>query len=253
VGYIHVTVGMDSAYRYLEPFKEISAVRSLRALLARAVPVKLNALAILYGADKSSRHHDYARQYAHHLRARRRSVRSVLEIGVGGYGSPFKGGPSLRMWRTYFPNAQIYGLDIEAKQLPPEKRITVIQGDQGNHQFLVSLAQKYGPFDLVIDDGSHFGRHQHASFNALFPTLLPGAMYVIEDLETSYWENWEGGPVGTPGTGVDLVKGLIDSIHLGPVAVANLHVYPALAFIEKASESRQGKPPVPLPGDPSLK
>jgi hypothetical protein len=36
----------------------------------------------------------------------------MLEIGVGGYDSPISGGESLRMWKTYFPFAKIFALDI---------------------------------------------------------------------------------------------------------------------------------------------
>jgi demethylmacrocin O-methyltransferase len=35
----------------------------------------------------------------------------MLEIGVGGYDSPISG-ESLRMWKTYFPFAKIFALDI---------------------------------------------------------------------------------------------------------------------------------------------
>jgi len=46
--------------------------------------------------------------YTHHFEARRKEIKSVLEIGVQ-YGG------SLKMWRDYFPNAQITGLDINKK------------------------------------------------------------------------------------------------------------------------------------------
>jgi demethylmacrocin O-methyltransferase len=214
----------------------------MKFTIAKATPGNLNNLAVLYETDKAEGRHGYTARYSHHLRPRRRAVRSVLEIGVGGYGHPESGGESLRMWATFFPHAHVYGIDIEEKRLPAVHRVTVLQGDQGDRDYLRGLATQYGPFDLVVDDGSHLGRHQHASFEALFPTLPAGALYVIEDLETSYWPKWEGGPIGTPGTGVALVKSLVDSIHLGPQAVAAVHVYPELVVIEKAEAPRQGKP-----------
>jgi hypothetical protein len=164
-------------------------------------------------------------------------VKSVFEIGVGGGDDPLEGGNSLRMWRSYFPGATVYGLDICAKRLPPEPRIVVLQGDQSDQAFLAKLGASYGPFDLVIDDGSHFGRHQSASFAALFPAVRPGGLYVLEDLETAYWESYEGGPPGTPGTGVALAKEFLDDVNIGPRPVASLHAYPGIVFIEKASNT----------------
>jgi hypothetical protein len=207
----------------------------------------LDALANLYGTDKGRSGYGYTTAYAHHLGRQRHSVKSVLEIGVGGYDRPELGGESLRMWRSYFPRATVYGLDISPKRLPAEPRILVRQGDQSDQGFLAELAASYGPFDLVVDDGCHLGRHQRASFSALFPAVRPGGLYVIEDLLTAYWEDWEGGPPGTPGTGVDLVKGLLDSVNIGPHPVASVHAYPNIAFIEKAAVAATARPQVSCP------
>lgn len=174
-------------------------------------------------------------------------MKSVLEIGVGGYGNPVSGGASLRMWRSYFPSATVYGLDISPKRLPPEPRIVVLEGDQSDEAFLTRLAASYGPFDLVVDDGSHLGRHQRASFAALFPAVRPSGLYVIEDLETAYWEDWEGGPPGTTGTGVDLAKELLNDVNIGPRAVASVYVYPDIVFIERAAFPARLQPPVSRP------
>lgn len=228
----------EAVRRFAAPVKHWPAVEKARILLAKAVPSRLEALAVLYATDKSRRRHGYAAHYARHMQHRRRRVHAVLEIGVGGYESPMMGGASLRMWRTYFPNAQIYGMDIEEKKFPRENRITVLQGDQTDGAFLKELAQRCGPFDFVVDDGSHVPSHQRASFDALWPTLPPGAVYAIEDLDTNYSKDWGGGPPGTPGTAIDLTKRLLDSVHVGPEPVASIHVYPQLILIEKASVVR---------------
>jgi len=70
-------------------------------------------------------------------------------------------------------------------------------------------------------------------------------MYVIEDLETAYWPDWEGGAAGTPGTGVDLAKGLLDDVNIGPRPVASVHAYPDLVFIERAAVAATMTPPLP--------
>ena len=84
------------------------------------------------------------------------------------------------MWREYFPNATIVGMDIN----PPieVEGCTVVQGDQGNCWDLSRLCQD-GLFDVIIDDGSHRHQHQITSFYTLFPSgMNPGGLYIIEDL-----------------------------------------------------------------------
>jgi len=44
---------------------------------------------------------------------------------------------------------------------------------------------------LINDDGSHIPQHQLLTFNILFPLLEDGGVYIIEDIETSYWTKGE--------------------------------------------------------------
>jgi hypothetical protein len=209
----------------------------------------LDALARHYGTDKSSQYHRYTRLYQPHFRTRRLAVRSVLEIGVGGVTSfegfeTTAGGQSLRMWRDYFPNAQIVGVDINEKDVRGT-RIHFERGDQSDSTFLQEVVRRYGPFDVVIDDGSHIGRHINASYAALWPAVKPGGMYVIEDLPVAYHPSYEGGPPGTPGTAVELIKAQVDNAirrnedRIGVVSfeptVAAIHLYPELVFFEKTA------------------
>lgn len=52
------------------------------------------------------------------------------------------------------------------------------------------MAESDAPYDIIIDDGSHMVRHVIASFEALFPYLRRGGLYIIEDLHTSYWKRY---------------------------------------------------------------
>jgi hypothetical protein len=98
-----------------------------------------------------------------------------------------------------------------------------------------SLGREHGPFDVIVDDGSHINAHVRASFAALFDHhLVSGGLYVIEDMATAYDPRFGGGQPGHPGTSVELVKSLIDDVNLEPRDVAALHVYEQIAFIEKA-------------------
>src|SRR5205807_591636 len=42
-----------------------------------------------------------------------------------------------------------------------------------------------GPFDVVIDDASHASAHQQIALACLFPHVVPGGFYFIEDL---HWQ-----------------------------------------------------------------
>ena len=45
-----------------------------------------------------------------------------------------------------------------------------------------------GPWDIIIDDGSHVPYHMVFSFFSLWKAVVPGGLYVIEDVETNYWK-----------------------------------------------------------------
>jgi len=104
----------------------------------------------------------------------------LLEIGIWK-------GASLSMWTDYFPNARIIGMDIaELKFDPPHPRITTLQGDQTDRARLIEIAEKHGPFDIIIDDGGHRMHQQQTSLGVLFRYLKPLGFYIIEDLHTSF-------------------------------------------------------------------
>lgn len=173
----------------------------------------LRAIALEMGTDKEGAH-SYTEAYERHLGHLRHRPITLLEIGIGGYADPGRGGASLRMWKAYFPNARIIGLDIEDKSRLAEDRITIVQGDQGDRALLERLALEHGPFDAVIDDGSHRCRHVIASFEALFPHVTDDGIYAIEDLQTSYWETY-GGSSGPDrrGTSMTMLQALVDGIN----------------------------------------
>ncbi|MBI1418326.1 MAG: hypothetical protein GC146_13985 [Limimaricola sp.] len=151
----------------------------------------LSRLAIRHGTDKFG-YHDYTPNY-HKLfeRFRDRPVK-VLEIGVGGYQDEDRGGQSLATWRDYFPQAEITGIDIQKKSLDLGPRVQILQGSQIDAAFLARLVAERGPFDLIIDDGSHRNEHVVESYRLLWPTLVPGGIYVVEDVQTAFMPRFGG-------------------------------------------------------------
>ena len=63
--------------------------------------------------------------------------------------------------------------------------VVYVEGDQTDGAMLGKLVDRYGPFSLVIDDGSHVGEHQAISMRRLLPAVQPGGYYIVEDIQTT--------------------------------------------------------------------
>ena len=94
------------------------------------------------------------------------------------------GGASIRMWADYFPRAHIFGIDVNPAPHLDTDRITTFVADQGDTDQLHQVVEAAGPqpFDVIVDDGSHFHNHQQISLGYLFKYLKPGGLYFIEDI-----------------------------------------------------------------------
>jgi hypothetical protein len=151
----------------------------------------LDEIAIKYRTDKDSFHHGYCNIYDEYFTSRRLDNLNFLELGLGNIYSKNLEGESLLMWKEYFPNANIVGIDIEDKKFLEQDRIKVYQGNQIDSAFLNEVCSKHN-FDIIIDDCSHINLYTIRTFEILFPKLNQGGIYCIEDTVTSYWEGWRG-------------------------------------------------------------
>jgi hypothetical protein len=106
---------------------------------------------------------------------------SILEIGIDNGGS-------LLFWSKYFkhPGSRITGIDIDLPAIKFPHRVTTRICDQNDSESLRRIAEELGPFDIIIDDGSHFTRETKNCFNTLFSHLTPEGLYVIEDWSIGY-------------------------------------------------------------------
>jgi hypothetical protein len=240
-------VGPGELRRLDRPDPLVQAAQSVVAACASR-PTDLGDLAIRFGSDKWGVWHWYTRHYDKHFSPLRYEPIRLLEIGIGGYADPNAGGGSLRMWKNYFPRAIVYGMDIYDKTGVEESRIHTVNGSQADPEFLTAFAEQNGPFDIIIDDGSHLNEHVLISFQTLFPYVRPGGWYVIEDMQTSYWPQYGGasGDVAGEGTSVGLLKKLLDGLayqesthprgftpSYADQHVVGVHAYHNMAFIEK--------------------
>ena len=166
----------------------------------------LDRLAIEYGTDKSSDNHNYCVKYEKYLPFNRHDNLNILEIGI-------LDGKSLLTWKEYFYRANILGIDInpDCKKYE-EPRISIEIGSQDDGKFLSRIWQQYGPFDMILDDGSHMNGHMIYSFEHLFESVKSGGVYVIEDVGCSYWEDYGGGYLNPNGS-MEYFKKLSDDVN----------------------------------------
>lgn len=207
----------------------------------------LPSLASHFGTDKWGVHR-YASHYESHFAKYKNDAFTLLEIGIGGYARENLGGASLRMWKAFFPRAQIIGLDIEDKSFVDEPRITTYQGSQVDEPLLRRIVGDANNLRIVVDDGSHRPEHIRQTFNAIFPLLPSGSLYAIEDTQTSYWPRYGGSlDLDDPNSTMGLVKRLVDGLNYEEwqdednVAtdvdrnITSVHCYHNMVVIEKGA------------------
>jgi SAM-dependent methyltransferase len=131
-----------------------------------------------YNTDKNTHFHNYTRQYDNLLRDFRDKPIKYLEIGVFT-------GESLNAFREAFLNAKcIVGVDIDnycKNYENGEKNIFVEIGNATDPNFIKLITEKYGSFDIILDDGSHKNMDVINAFELLFPLLNDNGLYIVED------------------------------------------------------------------------
>lgn len=154
----------------------------------------LRKIANEFNTDKGTIYyntHAYADVYETFLAPMRNKPIKLLEIGLLRHdvqarnpGGPYDDVPSLRMWRRYLRNAQIYGMDVsDFSTTPAIPGVTIVHGDMGSISDVERLLHiSNGNFDVIIDDASHASHHQQTALKLLYPHLQSGGLYFIEDL-----------------------------------------------------------------------
>ncbi|MHB8778411.1 MAG: glycosyltransferase [Anaerolineales bacterium] len=137
-----------------------------------------------------------------------RAVR-LLEIGI-------QNGGSLEIWSKYFPNAKkLVGCDINpdcARLSYDDSRIAVVVGDANINTVQEVVLGYAATFDIIIDDGSHRSSDVVKSFARYFPYLADHGVFIVEDIHTSYWQEFEGG-LFDPFSSMTFFKRLADVVN----------------------------------------
>ena len=155
---------------------------------------QLTDLMNLFGSDKGGRnnHHNFASYYSEIFFHKRNDIKNFLEIGLGtndtsvlsNMGSNGIPLASLRAWRDYFKNANIYGADIDKNILKNEDRIETFYVDQTDPITIKEMFKNIGEkkFDIILEDGLHEYNANICFFENAIEYLDPNGTYIIEDV-----------------------------------------------------------------------
>lgn len=113
-----------------------------------------------------------------------------LEIGLG-CGMSYGPGASVALWQLLFwSDAEIWEAEYDTRCVAYGRwrrrwpGIHIITGDQGDRPTVEAWVRETGgQFDVVIDDGGHRNNQILNSFEVLWPTVKPGGLYFLEDLQ----------------------------------------------------------------------
>ncbi|MGF1640956.1 MAG: hypothetical protein ACFCUO_08405 [Rhodospirillales bacterium] len=199
---------LSSARPSLETATEAAAAELVVEVPAELVGDKgrysLTEIANFHGTDKGTTGpseewggNNYADIYEAYFAHCRNAPLTFLEIGLGVTGESFKslidhgrntgGGGSMKMWYDYFPNARIFGIDINPAGHLDNDRVRTFVADQGNVDQLAEFITVAGvdAFDFIVEDGTHRPDHQQISLGFFFRYVRPGGIYFIEDLRNN--------------------------------------------------------------------
>ncbi len=178
------------------PFaKQLGRVNVLR-------PTKMCRVMNEHGSDKGGvgNRHNYTTVYSVLFKRYRNQPVRIFEMGLGSNNPdiPFtmrngRPGASLRAWRELFPQAHVYGADIDRAVLFQEEGIKTFYCDQLDSAEILHLWSQTGledPLDVIIDDGLHTFEGNTSFLEASLEQLSPGGLYVVEDIEHRTVPGW---------------------------------------------------------------
>lgn len=208
---------------------------------------ELHKIGARHGTDKSDGNHthcgeSYLHIYEKYLNEYREKKINFLELGV-------KGGQSLRMWKEYFANGNIYGVDFNPDCKKHQQDRIEVQICGQDDEKLVELSKEIGGFDIILDDASHINSLCVSSFDLLFPILKKGGLYIMEDLGNSYLDlsnsniYWDGELRKNASNGVNLnhdrrdldklFLNLIKRMDQGDQEINAVHFWSKICIIKK--------------------
>lgn len=141
------------------------------------------------GSTDKNTTHSYLDTYEKLFSNKKETAKNVLEIGIGSFKE--KNGGSIKLWRDYFTNATIYGMDILSSdhvmdELLNDSRIILYTStDAYNEDFFNNnILNKNIKFDILIDDGPHTLESMITFITLYSQVLNDDGILIIEDVQS---------------------------------------------------------------------
>jgi hypothetical protein len=160
-------------------------------MMASEAPSLFEIAKRTYSGDVGTKNPWYYLRYDDFFRGNNFKPTGILEVGVHK-------GESTKVFAQAFPHAKIVALDLNRYSdvdFAAFPNVTYLQANQTDAARLHQIIQCEfsSGFDLVIDDASHVGAFSKMTFDAVFPQLNPGGIYIVEDWGTGYWDDFTDG------------------------------------------------------------
>ncbi len=136
--------------------------------------------------------HSYLHLYNELLTKKRFTAKNVLEVGIGDFGE--KNGGSIKLWRDYFTNATIYGLDVlpinrVMDELLNDPRVILYTStDAYNEDFFnKNFLNKNIKCDFMLDDGPHTLESMVQFIKLYSQIMTDDGILIVEDVKSLDW------------------------------------------------------------------
>ena len=145
-----------------------------------------------FGSDKGNQH-NYTDFY-HFLFCKLRDKKlNIFEVGLGSVKNNYSDNMSkfrnykplcsLRGWKKYFLNSEIFGADKDKSILTNENRIKTFYVDMLEKETIKKMWEKIKKkMDIIIDDGMHSFESNTIFFENSISFLNDNGFYIIEDI-----------------------------------------------------------------------
>jgi len=158
--------------------------------------LQMNEMTLLELVDNSktdkNTSHSYLELYEKLLRGKKTTAKNVLEIGIGDFSE--KNGGSIKLWKEYFINSTIYGLDIlpicnVMDELINDKRVVLYTETDAYDEifFKSNFLNKNIKFDFMLDDGPHTLESMKQFIKLYSQTMTDDGILIIEDVQSMEW------------------------------------------------------------------
>jgi len=139
--------------------------------------------------------HSYLVVYEKLFNPKKNTAKNVLEIGIGWVKD--ENGGSIKLWRDYFTESMIYGLDITNPDIiyneikNDERIILFLEKDAYDPVFFKDTFNLFIKnnifFDILIDDGPHTLESMKTFIQMYSKILSNNGIMVVEDVQTLDW------------------------------------------------------------------